>query len=89
MEFFPSMFQVKDLQTGTPVLTAPVNGNLYEWPTRRSWPPLAIATSVSSSLDWHHRLGHPTFNVLQKISSLFSPGFSCQNSQTSLQFVFY
>lgn len=29
VEFFPSMFQVKDLQTGTPVLTASVNGNMY------------------------------------------------------------
>lgn len=54
---------------------------MYEWPTKQPQTPLALATSVSSSLDWYHRLGHPAFNVLQKISSLFSPVFFCLNSQ--------
>lgn len=79
VEFFPNMFQVKDLPTGTPVLTAPVNGNMYEWPTAQSCAPTALAATHSSSLDWHHRLGHPAFPILQKISSSFSPGFSCRN----------
>lgn len=80
VEFFPDMFQVKDLQTGTPVLTAPVNGNVYEWPPDQSRTPLALSTTTSSSFfDWHHRLGHPAFPILQKISSSFSPGFSCRN----------
>lgn len=79
VEFFPTMFQVKDLQTGTPVLTAPANGNLYEWPTNDSRSHLAFSAVTSSSLDWHHRLGHPTFPILQHISSCFSPGFSCRS----------
>ena len=84
VEFFPHMFQVKDLQTGTPVLTAPANGNVYEWPPGQPRTPLALTTTTSSSsLDWHHRLGHPAFPVLQKISSSFSPGFSCRNLNSS------
>ena len=51
VEFFPNMFQVKDLPTGTPVLTAPVNGNLYEWPTNDSHTPLAFSAVSSSSSD--------------------------------------
>lgn len=71
---------MKDLPTWTPVLTAPANGNLYEWPTNDSRTPLVFSAVSSSSVDWHHRLGHPAFPILQHISSSLTPGFSCRSS---------
>lgn len=75
VKFFPSMFQVNDLRTGTPVLTAPVKDGAYEWPIDPPRAPLALSASKSPIFYWHHRLGHPAFPILKVVSSIIFPFF--------------
>lgn len=75
IEFFPSTFCVKDLDTGIPLLRGQNKDGLYEWPSNASLvsssPSTNIAVSSSSTL-WHQRLGHPSFQVLKSILGTFS-----------------
>ncbi|CAA7058393.1 unnamed protein product [Microthlaspi erraticum] len=74
VEFFPAHFQVKDLNSGIPLLQGNTKDELYEWPvapsTFQSF--FASTTQKLSSIDWHHRLGHPSFAILKNIVSRFS-----------------
>ena len=83
IEFLPSTFLVKDLRTGTPLLTGKAKDGVYWWIV--SSPLLAFSNIKTSSSEWHHRLGHPTFSILKHIvssnnlglESYMSPDFSC------------
>lgn len=86
VEFFPHHFQVKDLQSGIPLLHGKTRSDLYKWP--------ASSTTISSFFantkpkttleDWHHRLGHPSSTILNRVISVFSLPVSKFVSQTIL-----
>ena len=83
IEFLPSTFLVKELHTGATLLQGQTKDGVYEWPT--SSPLLALSTIKTTTIDWHHRLGHPAFPILKHIvsrnalglSSSLSSDFSC------------
>ncbi|BBH07832.1 transposable element gene [Prunus dulcis] len=83
IEFLPSTFLVKELQTGATVLKGQTKDGVYEWPN--SSPLIAFSATKTTSSDWHHRLGHPAFPILKHIvssnslgvSSSLSSDFSC------------
>lgn len=81
VEFFPDMFQVKDLGTGAPLLQRPVKDCAYEWPNASA--PHAFSSSKSSWSDWHHRLGHPAFPILKSILSSFPNIGRCNGFESS------
>ena len=74
VELCPYDFQVKDLQTGTTLVTGKANGGVYEW-LMLSFSPMAFSSSKSSFLDWHSRLGRPNLQTLRHMISKFS--FHC------------
>ena len=71
--FTPTYFQVRDLETGTLRLEGKPRDGTYHWPhLNSSKPSLAFASAVKTTLsDWHSRLGHPAFSILQKVVSQF------------------
>lgn len=70
VEFFPNVFQMKDLNSGPPILTVQSKNGCYEWPSRESTSPFVFASSIKCSLRvWHSRLGHPSILVLKCIVS--------------------
>ena len=72
--FTPTYFQVRDLLTGALRLEGTPKDGTYEWPisTSPKRPSLAFASAVKTSMsDWHSRLGHPAFPILQKLISKF------------------
>ena len=74
VEFFPSHFQVKDLNSGARLLQGRTNKELYEWPAVQSPPSSFYATPTTKTTlnDWHSRLGHPSISTLKTILSKFS-----------------
>ncbi|CAA7035750.1 unnamed protein product [Microthlaspi erraticum] len=74
VKFFPAHFQVKDLNSGVPLLQGRTNEELYEWPIMKSAVRAFFATpTVKTSLsDWHSRLGHPSLPILKSIISKHS-----------------
>ncbi|KAG7559542.1 GAG-pre-integrase domain [Arabidopsis thaliana x Arabidopsis arenosa] len=73
VEFFPASFQVKDLSTGVPLLQGKTRNELYEWPVTSSQAVALMSSSgpKPSLTNWHSRLGHPSFSILQTIISKF------------------
>ena len=67
IEFLPYTFLVKDLHTWAILLTGKAKDGVYEWPT--STPLLAFSSIKTTSLAWHHRLGHPILSILQHVIS--------------------
>ena len=75
IEFFPDFFLVKDLSTGESLVRGRNRGNIYEWPTTSSshhTKPTAFAIFTVSTDTWHHRLGHPSSQVLKKLAACYS-----------------
>lgn len=76
VEFSPSTFQVKDLNTSATLLTGKPKGSVYEWPASLSSTPssplLAFSTTRTTSSEWHSRLGHPSLPIMRNIVSKFS-----------------
>ena len=66
VEFLPNSFIVKDLKTGESLFQGPVKSGIYEV---QSIPPQVFSSTKASSLDWHHRLGHPSYRVFRQIIS--------------------
>ena len=56
IEFLSHSFVVKDLKTGASLFQGPGKSGVYELST----PPQVFTSTSPSSLDWHHRLGHPS-----------------------------
>ena len=81
VEFLPTSFSVKDQVTNSTLLTGPARDGVYHWPVCPV-APLALATT-NNHVDWHHRLGHPSLSILNKLMSslnLSSCSFSNCNS---------
>lgn len=57
IEFLPHSFILKDLTTGASLFQGPVKSGVYEI---QFTPPQVFASTKVESLDWHHRLGHPS-----------------------------
>ena len=76
VEFSPSLFIVKDLRTGAPLLQGKNKNGVYEWPSSPSrvhQPPLFAFSCVRASLpNWHSRLGHPSTKILRHVISSFN-----------------
>jgi len=87
VEFLPSLFFVKDLQTGAILFQGNIKDGVYEWPAFKpqSPPLLAFSTTKTTCTTWHSRLGHPAFSILKHIltsshlesSSSITSNFSC------------
>ena len=86
IEFLSSFFHVKDFRTGVILLKGTTKDNVYEWPSVKSEssPILAFVGVKTSSINWHHRLGHPAYPVLKHIISNFSLDLSSPMSKESL-----
>ena len=82
VEFYPTMFQVKDLNSGAQVIKGRTEDGGYVWPHRDSKTPSAFSTSLKCPLSiWHSRLGHPSISVLKSVVS--SSMLSDSNSMSS------
>ena len=70
VEFFPTKFQVKDLNTGAQMIKGKTRDGGYVWPGRDSPKPIAFSTSIKCPISiWHSRLGHPSISVLKSVVS--------------------
>lgn len=67
VEFFSSYFIVKDLRTGAHLMRGENTDDIYH-ATTSSLHQLNY-TTTKKSLDWHHKLGHPSIKVFQAIAS--------------------
>lgn len=84
VEFFSIHFQVKNLSSGVLLLQGKTREELYEWPASPSTLSLCFASSPSKPTlsKWHHRLGHPSSQILKTVVSKFSLPCSHSISQT-------
>ena len=91
VEFFPNMFQVKDLKSGVQMIKGKTEGGGYVWPNRDSLQPSAHSISLKCPLSiWHSRLGHPSIPILKAVvsSSMISDSnsfktFHCDDCSTN------
>nr|GMD08012.1 Retrovirus-related Pol polyprotein from transposon RE1 [Ipomoea batatas] len=66
IEFSPTTFCVKDIQTGKPLLIGPSKNGVYEWPASPTFSSHVFTTMVCDT-NWHHRLGHPSTPILDRL----------------------
>nr|GMD24035.1 Retrovirus-related Pol polyprotein from transposon RE1 [Ipomoea batatas] len=66
IEFSPTTFCVKDIQTGAPFLTGPSKNGVYEWSASPTFSSDVFTTMVYDT-NWHHHLGHPSTPILDKL----------------------
>ena len=75
IEFSPSAFQVKDLNTGEILLIGEPKDDVYEWlttfPYVTSSSLLAFSNVKTTSSEWRSRLDHPSFTIMKNIVSKF------------------
>ena len=71
VEFLPSSFHVKDLQTGAILLHDHTKDGIHEWSTKPSTSIIAFSGVKASPSDWHHRLGHPSTHILRHFVSKY------------------
>ena len=69
VEFLPSSFRVKDLQTWAILFHGCTKDDVYEWPTKSSTPIIAFFSVKVTPFDWHHRLGNPFEPILRHLVS--------------------
>jgi histone deacetylase 1/2 len=71
METYPHVFFIKDLATRKLLLQGRCRGGLYPLPSSHSTSMNKQAHSVvkPSTARWHHRLGHPSFAVVNRVIS--------------------
>ncbi|KAJ9568078.1 hypothetical protein OSB04_004044 [Centaurea solstitialis] len=68
IEFFSFNFIIKDFQTKQILLRGTTSRGIYE--LRSTSQPFAFHMQSNKSTSWHHRLGHPHFQVLQHLASI-------------------
>lgn len=76
-EFHPHFFLVKDKATGKVLLHGQSRNGLYQF-TPPSSPSPSTLQAVSLSL-WHHRLGHPMLQTVNKVLSSYALPVSNKN----------
>ncbi|KAJ9541946.1 hypothetical protein OSB04_028452 [Centaurea solstitialis] len=77
VEFFPTHFFVKDLQTGARLMRGENYHDVYyaNLPSQ----PKINAVSTTLPLDWHHKLGHPSIRILKQIAKCLGLRFNLFN----------
>lgn len=81
IEFLPSSFFVKDLQSKAMLFQGQTKNGVYEWPiSPASSPLLAFSTTKTTYPAWHHRLGHPSLPTLKHMVSSFNLDVSNSSS---------
>ena len=70
VEFFPSCFVVKDLNSGQALLQGPIKQDLYQLPCQITphTNPTTLRTSLHSTSTWHHKLGHPYPAIMKHLT---------------------
>ncbi|KAL4565872.1 hypothetical protein LXL04_029978 [Taraxacum kok-saghyz] len=81
IEFFSFNFLIKDFKTNQILLRGAASRGVYE--LRSSSQPSAFHTQPNKSVHWHHRLGHPHFQVLQFLASIVPSIRSLKNNCNS------
>ena len=78
VEFLPTSFRLKDLQTGALPLQGRTRDGVYEWPASPKTQSSLIAFSnVKASLsDSHHCLRHPSESIFRHTISKFQLGLT-------------
>jgi histone deacetylase 1/2 len=69
-EFHPNHFLIKDQTTKRTLLEGTCKGGLYPLPVAalRNKQVLSVSSGAHPSLErWHHRLGHPSFHIVQQV----------------------
>jgi hypothetical protein len=86
IEFLPWCFLMKDLLTGEIRVKGKTNEGVYEWSCVVA--PHAFPSVKLAPINWHFRLGHPAFSILNTIfskhhlnSHLISKDFVCNACQ--------
>ena len=69
VEFLPSSFHMKDLQTRAILIHDHTKDGVYEWPTKPRTSIIAFSNVKASPFDWLHRLSHPSEPILQHVVS--------------------
>jgi histone deacetylase 1/2 len=80
LEFHPNLFFIKDQTTKKTLLEGTCKGGLYPLPAAalKNKQVLSASTGAHPSLErWHHRLGHPAFNIVQQVIN--KNKLSCSN----------
>jgi histone deacetylase 1/2 len=70
LEFHSNRFLIKDQTTKKTLLEGTCKGGLYPLPAAalKNKQVLSASSSAHPSLErWHHRLGHPSFNIVQQV----------------------
>ncbi|WVZ95434.1 LOW QUALITY PROTEIN: hypothetical protein U9M48_041200 [Paspalum notatum var. saurae] len=67
LEFHPNFFLIKDLETRSMLLRGSCCNGLYPLPSAPSSTKHILGVNKPSVDRWHHRLGHPTFPIVQKV----------------------
>jgi histone deacetylase 1/2 len=70
VEFLPDFFVIKDLATRRTLLRGACRGGLYPLPPSIIHHVRAAMLASVNKRQWHHRLGHPSSQVVQSILSL-------------------
>lgn len=86
METYPHVFFIKDLATRKLLLQGRCRGGLYPLPSSYSTSLNKQAHSVvkPSAARWHHRLGHPSFAVVNRVISQNNLPIIPDSSQASV-----
>ncbi|KAL4591014.1 hypothetical protein LXL04_003962 [Taraxacum kok-saghyz] len=79
IQFYSFYFFIKDFKTKQILLQGMSNRGVYE--LRSTSPHLAFLSN--KSIPWHHRLGHPHFQVLQHLASIVPAISSLKNNCNS------
>ncbi|KAK9048876.1 hypothetical protein SSX86_032155 [Deinandra increscens subsp. villosa] len=73
IQFYSSVFVIKDRASNLPVLQGQAIKGIYEFrSTSLPSQPSVFTLHKATSMLWHHRLGHPNNKVLKLLSSLVS-----------------
>jgi transposase InsO family protein len=70
LEFHPNLFFIKDRATKQTLLQGTCKGGLYPLPAAafKNKHVLSVSSGAQPSLErWHHRLGHPSFSIVQQV----------------------
>lgn len=82
LEYHPSFFLVKDLDTRRTILRGRCRGGLYPFPSLDSSSgKLALSVTKPSIIRWHDRLGHPSSVIVNKVLDKHSLSFSKESNR--------
>ena len=90
MEFHPSLFHVKDLDSRRLLLQGHSKHGLYPFPSlsnKKSFSPHALIGERTSFINWHTRLGHPAFRIVSNIISRFGLPPVANKNEPAVQLV--